>query len=202
MKMRRIVLLIAATACLAVGCSRSQKFTVQGTLDDFKFPKADSVRLESELLDKAIFAPVTDKAFVINGKVKEPTIGKIFTVGTKRRNARFMILEKGTISFKDGIPYGTPLNDSTAAFTERLKSLNEKFPNREEDKEARQKAFENEFIDFVARHKDDPCATYAILLAQNRMEPEVILRLIRSTSLKIQNNSDVHALKKDLSKGK
>ena len=202
MKMRRIVLLIAAAACLAVGCSRSQKFTVQGTLKDIKFPKADSVRMESELLEKPIFAPVNDKAFIIQGKVKEPTIGKIFTVGTKRRNARFMILEKGTISFKDGIPYGTPLNDSTAAFTERLKSLNEKFPNKEEDKDARQKAFENEFITFVARHKDDPCAVYAILLAQNRMEPEVVLRLIRSTSTRIQNDGDVHALKKDLTRSK
>jgi hypothetical protein len=201
MKMRRIVLLIAAAACLAVGCSRSQKFTVQGTLKDIKFPKADSVRMESELLEKPIFAPVNDKAFVLQGKVKSPTIGKLYTVGTRKRNSRFMILEKGTITFKDGIPCGTPLNDSTAAFTARLKSLTDKFPNPE-DKEARQKAFENEFIDFVARHKDDPCAVYAILLAQNRMEPEVLLRLIRSTSPKIQNDGDVHALKKNLTMGK
>lgn len=201
MKMRRIVLLIAATACLAVGCSRSQKFTVQGTLDDFKFPKADSVRLESELLEKAIFAPVTDKAFVINGKVKEPTIGKIFTVGTTRRNAKFMILEKGIVTFKEGIACGTPLNDSTAAFTERLRALNKKYP-APEDQEAKKKAVANEFISFVSRHKDDPCATYAIMLAERRLEPEVTLRLIRDASPKIQNSSDVHALKKNLSKGR
>ena len=201
MKMRRFFLLIAAAATLAVGCSRSQKFTVEGSLGDIKFPKADSVRMESELLDKPIIAPVNDRAFVLQGKVKSPAIGKLYTVGTTRRNARFMILEKGTITFKDGIPCGTPLNDSTSAFTARLKTLTEKFPNPE-DKEARQKAFENEFIEFVARHKDDPCAIYAILLAQNRMEPEVLLRLIRSTSTKIQNNGDVHTLKKNLTSGK
>ena len=199
--MKRILLFLAAAACLASGCTRYQKFTVQGTLKDIKFPKADSVRMESELLEKPIFAPVNDKAFVLQGKVKSPTIGKLYTVGTRKRNSRFMILEKGTITFKDGIPCGTPLNDSTAAFTARLKSLTDKFPNPE-DKEARQKAFENEFIDFVARHKDDPCAVYAILLAQNRMEPEVLLRLIRSTSTKIQNNGDVHTLKKNLTSGK
>ena len=202
MKMRRFFLLIAAAACLAVGCTRYQKFTVQGTLNDIKFPKADSVRMESELLDKPILVPVTDKAFVLQGKVKEPTIGKLFTVGTLRRNARFMILEKGEISFKDGIPYGTPLNDSTAAFTERLKRINEKYPNKEEDFEVRKKAIVDEFVTFVARHKDDPCATYAILLAEKRLEPEVVLRLIRSASPKIQNDGDVHTLKKSLTKGK
>ena len=103
MKMRRIFLLIAAAATLAVGCSRSQKFTVEGSLRDIKFPKADSVRMESELLDKPIIAPVNDRAFVLQGKVKSPAIGKLYTVGTTRRNARFMILEKGTITFKDGI---------------------------------------------------------------------------------------------------
>ena len=69
MKMRRIFLLIAAAATLAVGCSRSQKFTVEGSLRDIKFPKADSVRMESELLDKPIIAPVNDRAFVLQGKV-------------------------------------------------------------------------------------------------------------------------------------
>ena len=199
--MKRILLFLAAAACLASSCTRYQKFTVQGTLRDIKFPKADSVRMESELLEKPLFAPVNDKAFILQGKVKSPTIGKLYTVGTKRRNARFMILEKGTITFNDGIPCGTPLNDSTAAFTARLKSLNDKFPNPE-DKEAKQKALEREFIAFVERHKDDPCAVYAILLAQNRMEPEVLLRLIRSTSPKIQNDGDVHSLKKNLTMGK
>ena len=199
--MKRILLFLAAAACLASGCTRYQKFTVQGNLRDIKFPKADSVRMESELLEKPIFAPVNNKDFVLQGKVKSPAIGKLYTVGTKRRNSRFMILEKGTITFKDGIPCGTPLNDSTFAFTERLKTLGDRIPNPE-DREARQRAFENEFINFVARHKDDPCAIYAILLAQNRMEPEVVLRLIRSTSPKIQNDGDVHALKKSLTMGR
>ena len=201
MKKIRIFLLVAAVACLTVGCSRPQKFTVQGTLKDIKFPKADSVKMESSLLAKPILTPVNEKAFVLKGKVKEPTIGKIFTVGTKRRNARFMILEKGTITFKDGLACGTPLNDSTVAFTNRLRDLNKKYP-APEDKELRQKAIEKEFTDFVVRHKDDPCATYAILLANNRLSPDALLKLIRSASSKIQNDDDVHALKKNLSMGR
>ncbi len=201
MKKIRIFLLISAVACLTVGCSRPQKFTVQGTLKDIKFPKADSVRIESTLLANPIFAPVNDKAFALRGKVKEPTIGKIFAVGTKRRNAHFLIPEKGAITFKDGLACGTPLNDSTVAFTQRLRELNKKYP-APEDREARQKAIEKEFTDFVARHKDDPCATYAILLGNNRLSPDALLKLIRSASSKIQNDDDVHALKKNLSMGK
>lgn len=201
MKKIRIFLLISAVACLTVGCSRPQKFTVQGTLKDIKFPKADSVRIESSLLATPIFAPVNDKAFALRGKVKEPTIGKIFAVGTKRRNAHFLILEKGAITFKDGLACGTPLNDSTVAFTHRLRELNKKYP-APEDRELRQKAIEKEFSDFVARHKDDPCATYAILLGNNRLSPDALLKLIRSASSKIQNDDDVHALKKNLSMGK
>ena len=201
MKKFRIFLLVATAACLAVGCNRPQKFTVQGTLKDIKFPKADSVRMESSLLAKPIIVPVNDRSFALRGKVKEPTIGKIFAVGTKRRNAHFMILEKGTITFKDGLACGTPLNDSTVAFTQRLRELNKKYP-APEDREARQKAIEKEFTDFVARHKDDPCATYAILLGHKRLSPDALLKLIRSASTTIQNDDDVHALKKNLSMGK
>ena len=201
MKKIRIFLLVAAVACLTAGCSRPQKFTVQGTLKDIKFPKADSVRMESSLLAKPVIVPVNDRAFALRGKVKEPTIGKIFAVGTKRRNAHFLILEKGAITFQDGLACGTPLNDSTFAFTHRLRELNKKYP-APVDREVKQKAIEMEFTDFVARHKDDPCATYAILLGHKRLSPDALLRLIRTASTKIQNDDDVHALKKNLSMGK
>ena len=196
MKMRRIVLLIAAAACLAVGCSRSQKFTVQGTLKDIKFAKADTLRLESDQLEKPILAVVNDKDFVIKGKVKNPAIGKIFS-NSSRRKSQFLILEKGTISFKDGYACGTPLNDSTVAFTERVKALAHKYPNPE-DRELKKEAIEKEFATFVSNHKDDPCATYAILLAKNRIEPKMILKLIDSASPKIQKDGDVDAMKKIL----
>ena len=196
MKMRRIVLLIAAAACLAVGCSRSQKFTVQGTLKDIKFAKADTLRLESDQLEKPILAVVNDKDFVIKGKVKNPAIGKIFS-NSARRKSQFLILEKGTITFQDGHACGTPLNDSTVAFTERVKALAHKYPNPE-DRELKKEAIEKEFATFVSNHKDDPCATYAILLAKNRIEPKMILKLIDSASPKIQKDGDVDAMKKIL----
>ena len=200
MKMRRIVLLIAAAACLAVGCSRSQKFTVQGTLKDIKFAKADTLRLESDQLEKPILAVVNDKDFVIKGKVKNPAIGKIFS-NSARRKSQFLILEKGTITFQDGHACGTPLNDSTVAFTERVKAIAHKYSNPE-DRELRKEAIEKEFATFVSNHKDDPCATYAILLAKNRLEPGVILKLIDSASPKIQKDGDVDAMKKILSMAK
>ena len=201
MKKFRIFLLVATVACLTVGCNRPQKFTVQGTLKDIKFPKADSVRLESELLAKPIFAPVEDKAFVLNGKVKKPTIGKVFAIGSYKRQAKFMILEKGTITFKNGYAYGTPLNDSTAAFSERLRSMKNKYPNPE-DMELLRQSVEDEFFAFVARHKNDPCAVYAILLAHKRLENDKLLKLIQSTSPEIQLDGDVHAIKASLTKGK
>ena len=199
--MKRILLFLAVAACMVSGCHRPQKFTVQGTLKDIKFSKADSVRMESELLQKPIFAPVEDKAFVINGKVKDRTIGKIFAIGSYRREAKFMILEKGTISFKDGLAYGTPLNDSTAAFTERLRAVKNKYPNPE-DRELLKKSVEDEFFAFVARHKNDPCAVYAILLGHNRLDNATLLKLIQSTSPEIQLDGDVHALKASLTNGK
>lgn len=192
--MKRILLFLAAAACLASGCTRYQKFTVQGNLRDIKFTKADSLRLESDLLDKPLVVPVNDKDFVIKGKVSSPCIGKIFS-SSARRKSQFLILEKGTISFKDGLACGTPLNDSTAAFTERVKAVAHKYSNPE-DRELRKKAIEDEFASFVSRHKDDPCAAYAILLAKNRIESDVILKLIQSASPKIQNDGDVKALKK------
>ena len=194
--MKRILLFLAAAACLATGCHRAQKFTVQGNLKDINFYKVDSLRMESDQLEKPMFIAVNDRDFVFKGSVKEAAIGKIFPVGISKRN-QFLILEKGTITFKDGLACGTPLNDSTAAFTARLKALKDKFPNPE-DKELRQKAFEDEFFKFVTQHKDDPCAAYAILLAKNRMSKESLSKLIQTASPHIQNDGDVSALKKIL----
>jgi hypothetical protein len=197
MNMKRIILLtLAAATCLLAGCSRGQKFTIQGTLKDARFLSADSLRLEGEQLDKTVIAPVEDGSFVLHGKVKKASIGKVFTIGMGRRDSRFLILEKGTISFKDGRPYGTRLNDSTDAFTQRLNNLKKQF----EDPDEQQKALENEFSAFVSRHKNDPCATYAILLGVNRMRPDFLLSLINSTSPAIQNDGDVHALREQLKK--
>ena len=122
-------------------------------------------------------------------------------IGSYKRQAKFMILEKGTITFKNGYAYGTPLNDSTAAFSERLRSMKNKYPNPE-DMELLRQSVEDEFFAFVARHKNDPCAVYAILLAHKRLENDKLLKLIQSTSPEIQLDGDVHAIKASLTKGK
>ena len=192
---KRVILLLAAAAVL-VGCG--QKFTVQGTLDDLKFPAADSVVVEYETMTAPIKAAVQDGAFTLSGKVKKPTFAKVSTLGVSPRFTRVLVLEKGHISFKDGRAVGTPLNDAADAFTKSLNELNHQY----QDPESRREALEKAFSDFVSKHKKDPCAIYAILLGNHRMTPEFLLELIQSTSSEIQNDGDIHSLAKQLKKEK
>ena len=91
------------------------------------------------------------------------------------------------------------LNDAIVQFVDRLKGFRTEYPG---NPEGLKKAVEDEFVSFVTAHKNDPCATYAILLAKNRIEPKMILKLIDSASPKIQKDGDVDAMKKILSMAK
>ena len=194
--MKKSVLFLLASVAVLAGCSRGQKFTVQGTLDDVDFPAhADSVKLEYELMPAPIQGPVTSKSFMLAGSVKKPIIARLSTIGTLRRNTRTLILEKGNITFQNGYAVGTPLNDSTYAFSHRVAEIAKA---NAADKGAQKAAVEKEFSDFVSRHKNDPCAVYAILFANHRLEPKFIRDLIKSTSPEIQNDGEVHGLNSTL----
>ena len=187
--MRKSLFLLLATATVLTGCG--QKFHVNGTLDGAKFPAADTVAIVYEMMPAPIQAAVKDDAFKMAGKLKKPIIAKLNTVGTERRNTRVFILEKGNITFKDGLAVGTPLNDSTYAFSRRVVDLAKQYAG---DPSGRKEAINKEFSDFVSRHKNDPCAVYAILYGNRRLSPLFLRELIKSTSPEIQNDGEVHGL--------
>ena len=193
--MKRIAIVLLAATCLLAGCSRGQKFTVQGTLRDIGFKGATAVKVEYELIEEPIEAPVTDDAFKIQGRVGKPTIAKIQAVGTEKRLNRMFILEKGDITFEKGYAVGTPLNDSTRAFIHRVSELAKKYAGQ---KDPQVKAIEEEFTSFITRHADDPCAIYALKFGHHKVRRELLLDLIDVTSPAIRNDGEVRALDKEL----
>ena len=190
--MKKSVLFLLASVLVLAGCNRGLPFTVQGTLSDVRIPIADTLKVVCEgLATPTIQTAVVDRAFQFQGKVEKPTIAKLQAVGSERRNTRTFILEKGTISFRDGRAYGTPLNDSTEAFSKRLSDISKQFVGQPE---GLKKAIQQEFSAFVSRHPKDPCAIYAILVGNHRLEPEFLRGLIDTTAPEIKNDGEIHAL--------
>ena len=193
--MKRIAIVFLAATCLLAGCSRGQKFTVQGTLRDTGFKGATAVKVEYEMIEEPLEAPVTDDAFKVQGRVKKPIIAKIQAVGTEKRMTRTFILEKGDITFERGYAVGTPLNDSTVAFVHRISDLAKKYSGQ---KEPQVKAIEEEFTSFITRHADDPCAIWALKFGHHKVRRELLRDLIKVTSPAIRNDGEVRALDKEL----
>jgi hypothetical protein len=193
--MKRIAIVFLAATCLLAGCSRNQKFTVQGELKHALLPHADAVKLEYGMLEEPLQSSAKDSTFTFHGTVKKPVIAKLTTVGTKSRNTRFLILEKGTITFDRGFATGTPLNDSTVAFTHKISQIAKQYSGK---KDVQVKAIEDEFAAFVTRHKNDPCAIFAILFGNHKLRKEVLLDLIKSTSPEIQNDGEIQGLYQQL----
>lgn len=190
------IILIAATCCLIAGCGKSQRFTAEGTLKDAGFKeKADSIILSSEFLQRPITVGVNDGAFFIKGKATQPGVATLTTYGYGRKNSRLLILEKGKITFQNGLAAGTPLNDEAAAFMQGVGEIRKSFVGSNMTVEQRKKALEDYISGFVARHKDDPCAALAIMGAYRRMEPSFILGLIETCSPEIQNVGEIHVMK-------
>ena len=193
--MKRIAIVLLAATCLLAGCSRGQKFTVQGTLRDIGFKGATAVKVEYEMIEEPLEAPVTDDAFKVEGRVKKPIIAKIQAIGTEKRMIRMFILEKGDITFERGYAVGTPLNDSTVAFIHRISDLAKKYSGQ---KEPQVKAIEEEFTSFITRHADDPCAIWALKFGHHKVRRDLLRELIGVTSPEIRNDGEVRALDKEL----
>ena len=191
--MKKSVILLLASVAVLAGCAK--KFNVQATLDSAKLPATESVVVEYETMEAPIKAAVKDDAFKIAGKAKKSCIAKLSTVGVDPKRTRVFIIEKGDISFQDGLPCGTPLNDSITAFSYRVNVAAKQHIG---DTEGLKTAVNKEFSDFVSRHKNDPCAVYAILYGNHRLDKKFLRDLIKSTSRQIQNDGEVHGILSDL----
>ena len=195
--MKRIAIFLTALALLATGCQKGQKFTVTGDLKSAGLATyADTLLLGGESIETPYKTAVVDHAFTFTGRVEKPTYARVMVQDRENKYSKSLILEKGVITFKDGFACGTPLNDANFQFHERIQQIAQE---NKDDREAATKAIEAEFFSFVAQHKNDPCAIFAILRSNTFMTPEAALRLIDSASSDVQNNGNVRALK-DLAK--
>lgn len=197
-KMKRSLALLVAAACLFAGCSRSLRFTVESDVNSLKLPvQTDTIMIEYETMTAPVKVPVKKDAFTIKGKVDKPIIAQIRGLNQERKTSRTLILEKGTISFQDGLPCGTPLNDAVSEFT---RDLMDYLRDHRKDPDAREQV-EEKFFSFVARHKDDPCAVYAILFAKRILPKPDLERLIHSASAEVQNNGDIRSMVRKMNNG-
>jgi hypothetical protein len=191
--MKRTLFFLTAAVCLLAGCSRTQKFTVSGELAATGLPKnTKTIQLISEGLPLPIEATVTpDGTFSLEGEVQKPVLAKLISDSKDQNRFPALILEKGAVTFQEGRPVGTPLNDENKAFIEQLRTIRKE---NADNRAASDKATEEAYSAFVAKHKNDPCAVFAILLADQRLAPEFILQLISAASPEIQNVSEVRSL--------
>lgn len=196
--MKHTVFYLLAAACILTGCHRMQKFTISGETSAAGLPDdAQTIQLVSEGLDHPLIATVTDGAFSFQGEVKEPVLAKFVSSSANQQHFPSVILEKGNITFENNRPVGTPLNDANKAFIEQLQAIRKEHAG---NRDALVKATDEAYLAFVTQHKKDPCAVFAILLADRRLAPETILKLIAAASPENQNVGEVRTLKSRLSK--
>ena len=191
--MKRTAFFLLAACLLLTGCHRTQKFTITGDLAGAGLPESiTSFRITSDELEQPFNVTVNeDKTFSFKGEVKKPTFAKLVSSSPDQKAYPAVILEKGNITFSEFRPVGTPSNDANKAFTDQITAL--RIEHRG-DKDATIKAAEEAFIAYVAQHKNDPCAIYAILLADHRLYPKTILKLIESTSAEIRNTGEIRQI--------
>lgn len=195
MKMKRIVMIVAALAVLATGCSKGQKFTLKGDLASAGFSaRTDSLILQSDAFPQLVTIPVQDGTFSYSGQVDAPVAASLKAVGGEMAT-QMVVLEKGVITFQDGAPAGTALNDASSELLRSLKAIvKENSGNRSKIQE---EAGE-EIREYLSDHGKDASAVLAILLGRRLVEPAVLSELIASTAPAVQNDSHVHRISKQL----
>lgn len=195
MNMKRIVMIMAALAILVTGCSKGQKFTLKGTLENANFKQAaDSLSLQSDYITTIYTIPVKDGAFSFSGRVEKPVLATLKELGKKVVN-KPIILEKGTITFENGFPRGTPLNDAFYNFSQQIK---ETLQANRETPQAAKEALLNVFRDYLTQHSNDPSAVIAIMTARRYVTPDEMSELIALTSKSIQKDSHVDKIKMEI----
>ena len=188
---RTSVYLLLAAALLLAGCGRGSSFVVKGTLEDARITTpVDSVMVLNDQLPVALKAPVEKGEFKVSGKVDGAAFSWLSGLGGSRRVNRPFVAEKGTITFQEGLACGTPLNDENFAFTKRLQGLKDQYSG-----DALKEATLKEFTDFLALHPSDPCALYAIHLADgSRLPGAWVKQIIEAAAPAIQNDSEIKAI--------
>lgn len=193
MNMKRLVFFMTVLALVATGCNQGKKFTVSGDLKSSGMaPYADTLVLTSEAFEAPVKLAVQNKRFQFNDRVKKPAYANLTVLGHENRYNTSLILEKGTVTFQDGQACGTPLNDAAVQFLAEIKEI---VQVNKEDKEVCRNLLKEAFFAFVAQHKDDPCAIFAILRSYTALYPADVIALIESASPEVQNNGAVRSLK-------
>lgn len=197
--MKRIVIILTALVLLATGCKQRPNFTLTSDLVESRFDsKTDSLFLQSEALPGPAVVHVKDGSFSYSGRVEEPAIATLRGGGIMNATQHF-ILEKGTITFKNGIPCGTPLNDAVRELTISLRKL---AADRFGDKKANAAEAARLVREYLAAHGDDPSAIIALLSARRLVSPDTMAELIALTSKDIQNDGNIRSITKQISRAK
>ena len=195
MNMKRIALIMAALAILVTGCSKGQKFTLKGDLETANFKQApDSLILTSDYMPAIHTIRVKDGAFTFSGRLEQPILATLKAPG-ERVVSKPLILEKGTITFENGHPRGTPLNEAFYGLSQQVR---EALQANRENPEAKQEALFKIFHDYLAQHSDDPSAILTIMAAQRYVDPAQMSELVALTSKSIQNDSHIDRIKLEL----
>ena len=197
--MKRIAILLTALAIVATGCNKGQKFTLTGNLEAARFNVAtDSLLLQSDAIPTIQSIPVNDGQFSYKGMVEKPAAATLKGIGGAMVT-KYIVLEKGNISFQDGFPCGTPLND---AYGELLRSLQATVKEHPGDAEAVYAAALPILRTYITNHAKDPSAVVALMSARRFTKPEALTELIAMTSPEIQNDGNIHWIKKQLKSAK
>ena len=197
--MKRIAILLTALALVATGCNKGQKFTLAGSLEAARFNVAtDSLLLQSDGLPTIQSIQVNDGQFSYAGKVEKPAAATLKGVG-RTMVTKYVVLEKGEISFQDGFPCGTPLND---AYGELLRSLQTVAKENSGDVEAIQAAALPILRTYITNHAKDPSAVVALMSGRRFTKSEDLVELIGLTSPEVQSDGNIHWIKKQLKSAK
>lgn len=197
--MKRIAILLTALALVATGCNKGQKFTLTGSLEAARFTAAtDSLLLQSDALPTIQSIQIQDGQFTYAGKVEKPAAATLKGV-SRPMITKYIVLEKGNITFQDGLPGGTPLNDAYAELLQSIQTIVKEHPS---DAEAIYAAALPVFRTFISKHAKDPAAVVALMTARRYTKPEALAELIAMTSPEIQNDGNIHWIKKQLKTAK
>ena len=194
--MKRIAIFFTALALLATGCNKGQEFTLTGDLESagFKFTP-EALILQSDALDQLVTIPVKDGAFSYTGKVSQATAATLKGSGEGKTFTQMVVLEKGTITFDDGYPCGTKLNDASS---ELGRAIRQAARDSNGDRAAATEVAVKAVRDYLSEHGKDASAVLALMRAKTFCKPDVLSELIDMTSPAVQNDGHIRQVSNQL----